>query len=140
MMIGFSLEGEPRGDGIPPQHGEMLDVVTTELLLGDEGSAQERGASLRRRMTRRGTRVIIVNEAFAKKYWPGRIALGKRISAGYNSDSLRAVIGVVGDVHRMALDKDAAPAMYLAYHQASYPGMTLLVRTRDNADQCSSAR
>ena len=28
MMISLSLEGEPRGEGIPAAHGEMLDVVT----------------------------------------------------------------------------------------------------------------
>src|SRR5665647_84301 len=132
MVIGFSLEGEPRGDGVPPQHGEMLDVVTTDffsvmkvpLRAGRLFTIQDDSAS---------TPVIIVNEAFAKKYWPGQSPLGKRVSAGYNSDTLRAVVGVVGNVRRQALDKEAAPAMYLAYHQASYSGLTLLLRTRDNA-------
>ena len=31
MLIGFALEGEPRGDGVPPAHGEMLDIVTTDF-------------------------------------------------------------------------------------------------------------
>ena len=138
MMIGFALEGEPRGDGVPPQHGEMLDVVTTDffsvmkipLKTGRLFTAQDDSAA---------TPVIIINEAFAKKYYPGQNPLGKRISAGYNSDTLRAVIGIVGDVHRLALDKDAAPAMYLAYHQASYPGLTLLVRTREGATNVPAA-
>jgi putative ABC transport system permease protein len=138
MSIGFSLEGEPRGEGVAPQHGEMLDVVTTDffsvmkipLKSGRLFTAQDDSAA---------TPVIIINEAFAKKYYPGQNPLGKRISAGYNSDTLRAVIGVVGDVHRQALDKDAAPAMYLAYHQASYPGMTLLVRTREGAANVPAA-
>ena len=138
MVIGFSLEGEPRGDGVPPQHGEMLDVVTTDffsvmkvpLRAGRLFTNQDDSAS---------TPVIIVNEAFAKKYWPGQSPLGKRVSAGYNSDTLRAVVGVVGNVRRQALDKEAAPAMYLAYHQASYSGLTLLLRTRDNATNVPAA-
>ncbi|MGE5729651.1 MAG: FtsX-like permease family protein, partial [Gemmatimonas sp.] len=77
--------------------------------------------------------VMIVNEAFAKKYWPGQNPIGKRASVGYNSDSLRVVVGVVGDVRRSALDQEPAPAMYLPHHQAAYPGLTLVVRTRDNA-------
>ena len=138
MVIGFSLEGEPRGEEVPPQHGEMLDIVTTDffsvmkvpLKAGRLFTAQDDSTT---------QPVIIVNEAFAKKYWPGQNPLGKRVSAGYNSDTLRSVIGVVGDVHRYALDKEAAPAMYLSYHQASYSSLTLLLRTRDNATNVPAA-
>ncbi|HEV7705251.1 MAG TPA: ABC transporter permease, partial [Gemmatimonadaceae bacterium] len=138
MVIGFALEGEPRGDGIPSQHGEMLDVVTQDffsvmkvpLKAGRLFTAADDSAA---------PPVIVVNEAFAKKYYPGRNPVGMRISAGYNSDSLREVIGVVGDVRRWALDTDPAPAMYLSEHQASYPGLTLVIRTRDNATNIPSA-
>jgi len=138
MAIGFSLEGEPRGEGVPPAHGEMLDVITTDFFsvmkipvkAGRAFTAADDSAA---------PPVIIVNEAFAKKYWPGQNPLGKRISAGYNSDTLRAVVGVVGDLRRIALDQEAAPAMYLAYHQASYPALTLMLRTRDNATNVPAA-
>jgi putative ABC transport system permease protein len=138
MQIGFALDGEPRGDGVPPSHGEMLDVVSTDffsvmkvpLKSGRFFTAQDDSAA---------PPVIIINDAFAKKYYPGRNPLGMRISAGYNSDTMRTVIGVVGNVRRLALDKDAAPAMYLSYHQVSYPGMTLLVRTRENAANVPAA-
>jgi putative ABC transport system permease protein len=138
MQIGFALEGEPRGDGVPPAHGEMLDVVSTDffsvmkipLKSGRFFTAQDDSAA---------TPVIIVNEAFAKKYWPGQNPLGMRLDAGYNSDTLRTVVGVVGNVRRTALDQDAAPAMYLSYHQVSYPGMTMLLRTRDNATNVPAA-
>jgi putative ABC transport system permease protein len=138
MMIGFALEGEPRGEGVPPAHGEMLDIVTTDffsvmkvpLKAGRVFTAQDDTTA---------PPVIIVNEAFAKKYWPGQNPLGKRVSAGYNSDTLRTVIGVVGDVRRYALDQEAAPAMYLSHHQASYAALTLLLRTRDNATNVPAA-
>jgi Acidobacterial duplicated orphan permease len=137
MTIGFSLEGEPRGDGIPSAHGEMLDVVTPDffsvmkipLKAGRLFVAQEDSTPL----------VMIVNEAFAKQYWPGQSAVGKRISVGYNSDSLREVVGVVGDVRRRALNEEPAPAMYLPHRQAAYPALTLLVRTRDNATNVPAA-
>ena len=138
MVIGFSLEGEPRGDGVPPQHGEMLDVVTTDFFSVMKVPLRA-GRLFTNQDDSTSTPVIIVNEAFAKKYWPGQNPLGKRVSAGYNSDTLRAVVGVVGNVRRQALDKEAAPAMYLAYHQASYSGLTLLLRTRDNATNVPAA-
>jgi putative ABC transport system permease protein len=137
MMIGFSLEEEPRGDGVPPAHGEMLDVVTPEffstmripLESGRLFVAQEDSTPL----------VFIVNEAFARKYWPGQNPIGKRASVGYNSDSLRTVVGVVGDVRRSTLDQEAAPAMYLPHRQAAFSSLTLVVRTRDNATNVPAA-
>ncbi len=137
MTISLVLEGEPRGDGIPAAHGEMLDVVTPgffsvmkiPLETGRLFAAQEDSTPL----------VVIVNEALAKKYWPGQSAVGKRISVGYDSDSLREIVGVVGDVRRTALDEEPAPAIYLPHHQAAYPGLTLLVRTRDNATNVPAA-
>jgi putative ABC transport system permease protein len=137
MMISLSLEGEPRGKGIPTLHGEMLDVVTPNffsvmkipLKAGRLFAVQEDSTPL----------VVLVNEALARKYWPGQSAVGKRISVGYNSDSLREVVGVVGDVHRAALNEEPAPAIYLPHHQAAYPALTLLVRTRDNATNVPAA-
>ena len=138
MVIGFALEGEPRGDGIPSPHGEMLDVVTTDFFSVMK-IPLKMGRSFTEADDSTAPPVIIVNEAFAKKYWPGENPIGKRVSAGYNSDSLRAVIGVVGNVRRLALDTDPAPAMYLTEHQASYSGLTLVVRTRDNATNVPAA-
>jgi predicted permease len=137
MVIGFSLEGEPRGDGIAPGHGEMLDVVTPDffstmripLKSGRLFSAHEDSLPL----------IVIVNEAFAKKYWPGQNPVGQRLMVGYDSDSLREVVGVVGDVRRAALDQEAAPAMYLPHRQAAYNGLTLVVRTRHNATNVPAA-
>jgi putative ABC transport system permease protein len=137
MVIGFSLEQEPRGDGVAPAHGEMLDVVTPDffstmkipLKSGRLFAARVDSTPL----------ILIVNEAFAKKYWPGENAVGKRVSVGYDSDSLREVIGVVGNVRRAALDLEAAPAMYLPHDQAYFSGLTMLVRTRDNATNVPAA-
>jgi putative ABC transport system permease protein len=61
------------------------------------------------------------------------------VAAGWNSDSLRTVIGVVGDVRRDALDQSAPPAMYLMYRQASFNDLTLLIKTRDNATNVPAA-
>lgn len=132
MVIGFALENEPRGEGIQPAHGEALDVVSPDwfasmkipVKMGRTFTAQDDSAA---------PLAMIVNEAFAKKYWPGQNPLGQRVSAGFGSDSLRTVIGVVGNVRRDALDTEAAPAMYLPYRQTGYDGMALTIRTRANA-------
>ncbi|MEO8881198.1 MAG: ABC transporter permease, partial [Gemmatimonadaceae bacterium] len=134
-ISGFALESEPHGPNDPPAHGEAADAVTTDffsvmripLKAGRFFTAQDDSA---------GPKVVIVNEAFAKKYWPGENPLGKRI---YPGDSLRAVVGVVGDVRRDALDREAAPAFYLSNHQWGWSDLSLLVRTRRNAVDVTAA-
>ena len=134
-ISGFALESEPHGPNDPPAHSEAADAVTTDffavlkipLKAGRFFTAQDDSA---------GPKVVIVNEAFAKKYWPGENPLGKRI---YPGDSLRAVVGVVGDVRRDALDREAAPAFYLSNHQWGQPDLSLLVRTRRNAAGVTAA-
>ncbi|MGH7634115.1 MAG: FtsX-like permease family protein, partial [Gemmatimonadaceae bacterium] len=138
MLIGFFLANEPRGDAISPSHGEALDVASPDFFaamkipikMGRTFTAQDDSA---------GPLAIVVNEAFAKKYWPGQNPIGQQLSVGYNTDSLRTVVGVVGNVRRDALDTEAAPAMYLPYRQAGYNSLTLMIRTRARAANVASA-
>ena len=138
MLIGFALEGEPHGDGIAPPHGEALDIATPDFF-STMNIPIKSGRVFSEQDDTTAALVMLVNESFAKKYWPGQNPLGKRAAPGWNSDSLRTVIGVVGDVRRDALDQSPAPAMYLPDRQASYNDLTLLIRTRDNATNVPAA-
>lgn len=138
MVVTFALEGEPRSEEIPPVHAEALDVVTPDFYaamripieVGRTFTAQDDSAA---------PLVMMVNEAFAKKYWPGTNPIGHHVAPGYDSDSMRTVIGIVGNVRRDALDAEAAPAMYLPYRQAGYNSLALVVRTRDHATNVADA-
>ena len=138
MIIGFSLSAEPRGDAISPPHAEALDVVSPEFFASMK-IPQKMGRAFTAQDDSTAPLAVIVNEAFAKKYWPGQNPLSQQLSIGYGSDSLRTVVGVVGNVKRDALDADAAPAMYLPYRQASYDALALTIRTRANAGSVAAA-
>ena len=76
--------------------------------------------------------VVTVNQAFAKKYWPGQNPLGKRITfdrreAKANPD-WSTVIAVVGDTRPRSLDASPQPTVYFSYHQFSLPFMAVVVR------------
>jgi putative ABC transport system permease protein len=43
-------------------------------------------------------KVVIVNEAFARRYWPDGSAIGKRINNGASNDDWHTIVGVAGDV------------------------------------------
>ncbi len=56
--------------------------------------------------------IIVVNESFAKFYFPGGSAIGRSI----RSDSLTLqIVGVVGDVHQNGIKEDVLRRMYLPY-------------------------
>jgi len=75
---------------------------------------------------------IIVNNTFAKKFWPGEDPLGKHISLQDETLSRAplVVVGVVGDVKQFGLRSDPRPEIYLPLHHSS---MTLVVRTDGNS-------
>ena len=54
---------------------------------------------------------VVINQAMARKFWPGTDPVGKRIFIGHRSEPLQ-VIGIVGDVKGAGLNVEAAPEMY----------------------------
>jgi predicted permease len=75
-------------------------------------------------------RVIIINEALAKKYFPGEDPMGKKIGdTQLSPDSLAEVVGIVSDVRDGALDADVWPAVYHPFNQTPDNYFSLVVRT-----------
>src|SRR5438128_9450528 len=81
--------------------------------------------------------VIIVDQAFAKKFWPNQGALGKRIVIGGMSEHPNwiTIVGVVGDVRHFGLDVDPKPEMYVPFAQDPY--FTSIYVVRSNQDPAS---
>ncbi|MBS1803932.1 MAG: ABC transporter permease [Acidobacteria bacterium] len=77
--------------------------------------------------------VIVINEAAAKREWPGEDALGKLAYAtGKTPDR---VIGVIADVRERGLEQNASPQIYIPMTQNSdVEGATLVVRSRIDTD------
>ncbi len=63
--------------------------------------------------------VIIINETFAKHFWPKASALGHRISVDFPKPKWRTVIGVVADVQERGYDLWMKPGYYLPSTQSS---------------------
>ena len=72
--------------------------------------------------------VVLVNRTFARRIWPGREPLGRRIHMGEPEDPWRTVVGVVGDVHHLGLDAPPAMQIYLPQAQSVKSAMVLVVR------------
>jgi predicted permease len=78
----------------------------------------------------KGQPVVVVNEAFAKRYWPGEDPVGKRIrfDGPMNHEPWQTVVALVGNV-RNQLDRPAPAEMYFPLRQHTQSTMALVVRT-----------
>ena len=87
----------------------------------------------------KGPGVIIVDQPFARRYFPSADPVGKHLlvyegTEGYVSCE---VVGVVGGVRHISLQRSPRPTMYLPY--AQFPGSSLNVVVRSEIDAASVA-
>jgi putative ABC transport system permease protein len=83
-------------------------------------------------------KVVIVNESFARRFWPNENPVGKRIVVG-RGPAPSEVVGVAADVKNKGLDQDTQPQLYLPFKQLPWSNMNLLVRTAVAPGSISSA-
>jgi predicted permease len=107
----FSVEGYPN------QNGQLVEsrwatihyfaAMNIPLIAGRAFAAADYAANAHN---------VIVNRAFAEKYFAGRDAVGGHVSRQDDHLKWDLVVGVVGDVHHNSLEEQAAPEIY---HPAS---------------------
>jgi predicted permease len=75
--------------------------------------------------------VIIINETLARQYWPNEDPIGKRMAVDERNGRpfWRKIIGVVGNVRHMGLDKGPRHEIYFPFPQFPVSFQTLVVRT-----------
>ncbi len=88
-----------------------------------------------------GAPVVVVNETFAKKFWPGENALGRRLRLVKDSaQPWMTIVGVIPDIlqnGRRPLEHD--PLIYLPYAQEPQREMFLVTKTRVPAGTLANA-
>ncbi len=76
--------------------------------------------------------VAIVNEAMARRSWPGHDPVGRRVKLGpRDSDGpWYTVVGVIGDMRRQGLEREVLPQMFVSLAQNHPPrDVALFIRT-----------
>ncbi|HKQ77564.1 MAG TPA: ABC transporter permease [Blastocatellia bacterium] len=129
-------------EGMPMKQGEMLtsnyssvgpgyhELMRISLKAG-------RGFSEMDRDTAPG--VAIINEAFAKAYFPNQNPIGKRISLGANAPWLE-IIGLAHDTKNLFLTETPSPYFYLPTLQRPFDHyQRVIIRTRTDANALRSA-
>jgi len=74
--------------------------------------------------------VILINRAFAEKYFPSEDPVGKKLgNTELTPKSIREIVGVVDDFKDASLDEQQWPAEYQAFNQNPDTYFSLIVRT-----------
>ena len=128
--ISFEIEGRPTAPGESPS--EQLAVVTPDFFRTLRIPILS-GRTFTPRDDSKGTPVMIINERFARKYFPGENPIGKHIKSDISDDTtpaaMREIVGMVGNVKRQSLTAEAEPMYYLPYAQAVITSPALAIRT-----------
>jgi predicted permease len=116
-IVGRTQEGPFAGDvGWGASSGNYFDVFEIPVLRGRTFDARDSGAA---------EPVVVINEAFAKQYWPdGADPLQQSVLIGgaqfmpaLSAEPVRRIVGVVGDVRSFSMAADPIPAMYVPQAQ-----------------------
>ena len=83
-------------------------------------------------------KVVIVNETFARRFWPNENPLGKRIVVG-RWPKPAEVVGIAADIKNKGLEQDTQAQLYLPFPQLPWGNMNLLVRTAVAPSSITSA-
>ncbi len=110
---------------ISPDYFRMLGI---SLMRGREFAEQDQlGAQ----------KVVMVNEAMARKYWGTLDIVGKRLSVstdGKGTPQWNEIVGVAANARDVEIQDEASPEFYLALFQWGAGSHHLIVRTQANPD------
>jgi macrolide transport system ATP-binding/permease protein len=122
---GFQIFGRP-------YHGEHNEVAIRFVTAGYMPTLKTRlvsGRYFAEDEDRSKPRVVIVNQALAKQYFPGEDPVGKRITFDGTEKSSLLIVGVINDIQEGQLDAKPRGAMYVPFEQDPSDGFVVLIRT-----------
>ncbi|MCU1267449.1 MAG: transporter permease [Acidobacteria bacterium] len=133
----FAIEGRPApkagewpSGNFEPISWDYFRTVGVQIISGREFTAQD---------DQDHPGVVIVNEAFARRFFPHEQALGQRIQPGppgriWKGRRLTSfeIVGIAHNVKSAGLNAESEPTYYVPAAQAPLPDMTILVRTHND--------
>ncbi len=128
--ISFNIQGQPIAKGDEPSEylgvamPGYFETMHIPLVAGRTFGDQD---------GLKGPPTILVNQAFANKYFARENPIGQHIQVRLGDEvfnqSIREVVGVIGDIKGKGLTAEPEPQFYLPYAQAVVTNPYLVVRT-----------
>jgi predicted permease len=131
-LKGYRWTGDMTIEGRPPED-YVREVRHKEITPGyfrAIGLPLLRGRFFDDSDTEKGQPTVVINDALARRYFPGEDPLGKRLKFGKpdEDDPWETVVGVVGDEKQDSLSAEVRPEAYHSHLQSAQDEMTLVVR------------
>jgi putative ABC transport system permease protein len=135
-FLSFSVRGRPSPNATDPSASyRVIAPGYFETL----GIPLRRGRGFTTHDASGSQMVAIVDEAFARRYFPGEDPIGRGISLGNGTDGFCEIVGIVGDVRYGGLDAGAEPTVYVPFSQDTFSTMWILARTEGDPNGIASA-
>jgi putative ABC transport system permease protein len=83
--------------------------------------------------------VMVINQAFADKYFPNEDPIGKHVAFSWGIDGFQEVIGVIGNVRHDSLASPENREIYVCYAQRPDSGFSIALRTKTDPGAMLSA-
>jgi putative ABC transport system permease protein len=129
MVFSFAVVGQPP---LPPGQRQSASArIITPDYFRAQGIPLRAGRVFTEQDKAGAPDVLIVNEAFARRYLPGESPLGKRLKLGINRIE-GEIVGVVGDVRGLSLASPGEPEYYIPEGTVAFGDITLVVRAATN--------
>ncbi len=89
----------------------------------------------------RNAEELNINQTAARRFWPHESAIGKRVKFGLGAgqEPWKTVVGIVGDVHHLALETAPRPEAYRPYIANPLGSPVIAVRTTGNVETVTAA-
>ena len=121
------------------QHNEVNEREVSSGYFATIGARLLRGRYFNEDEDESKPKVAIINDALARKYFPGEDPIGKQFgNTDLAPNSLKRIIGIVDDIREGSLDSEIWPAEYLPFNQNPDNDFALVVRT-SQAEQSTLA-
>jgi putative ABC transport system permease protein len=136
----FVIDGQP-----PPEPGK---TPLTEAAAASPdyframGITLLKGRAFSEQDTKSTPRVVLIDEEFARRYWPDEDPLGKHLRSGGN-DPRNPLIEVIGVVRRVKMDgineESNRVQSYYPFRQVTFGGVSVVVKTSNDPMSLVSA-
>jgi putative ABC transport system permease protein len=130
FRISFAIDGRPVAKGDQPS-ADFFAV--SDDYFKTMGIPLVSGRVFTQRDSVNAPGTIIINQEFARQYFPGENPIGKRLKPGISTTEKEAdwreIVGVVGDVRNRNLSSELRAGYFVPQAQVPFNQMSIVVRT-----------
>jgi len=129
-ILSYNVAGKPE---LPPNQSPLSHFASVSPgFFATLGIPIVRGREFERGDAVENPRVVVINEAMARREFEGQDAIGQRISFGPGPDDQPEwleVVGVAGNIRQYGVEQEPVPTTYVLHTSSPAQPLTILVRS-----------